>query len=584
MLSTVSIHSDFAASNQDEDRATISNLSPNSDLWPANWRTNEIEAKWTANEETLHKIVGLFPDDEVDQEINGTSYFVDIRWKGLPRRFTDFYYDTNDGALADELHVLRHRQRHEWNKAGTPPAFDDAIADLIDYTEWERSWEKVQYKSTPSRLGAVWFRQEYGGTKLDRAQVAATLAGEQLSEVSLRDDPVRAVQLEHGNIEWRQVSARLKNVAFRYRVRLEDPVDGRELFELSLDKVHSCTKGVSGDFTDCREFYEVEVESLLATETNIQELFSLSNWLAENYPNLVPSTQSKGRVEVPENVTDNVVQSSDDGHDSTILGERDETSFLSTLESNANDNPGTANADETIALSLSKLRETSPSIISDDADLPVPVAEALHQESSPDATDAQNAVLGIPPTVIEVIVQEGLTQRSYVDQFDIMFSEEVNRSAFIAEGTILHTSTLHNDNMWSQIVSAAPTATDPRRAPRSPLQVAPPFADVAFATVVMDLDSHPVRDSLHRSTLRNIPIGNRQDNELQRPERHELRSFTATWRHREFHPRSQAAEATEQFNGPLCFDAFACPLQSSRLREEADIISRIFGNVFFGTR
>jgi hypothetical protein len=256
--------------------------------------------------------------------------------------------------------------------------------------------------------------------------------------------------------------------------------------------------------------------------------------------------------------------------------------FLSMLENNANDKPGTTNADETIALSLSKLRETSPSIISDDADLPVPVAEALHQESSPDATDAQNAVLGIPPTVIEVIVQEGLTQRSYVDQFDIMFSEEVNRSAFIAEGTILHTSTLHNDNMWSQIVSAAPTATEPRRAPRAPLQVAPPFADVAFATVVMDLDSHPVRDFLHRSTLRNIPIGNRQDNELQRPERHELRSFTATWRHREFYRRSQAAEATEQFNGPLCFDAFACPLQSSRLREEADMISRIFGNVFLG--
>ena len=256
------------------------------------------------------------------------------------------------------------------------------INSLLDSHNSRRfRWEKVQYKSSPSRLGAVWFREEYGGTKLNRAQVAATLAGEHLSEVSERDDPVREVQLDHPNIGWQQLRATLKNVAFRYRIRLADPRHGQELFELSLDKVHSCTKDVSGDFTNCRQFYEVEVESLLATEANIQELFGLSSWLEENYPNLVPSTQSKGRVEIPDNVMDDVTRSSDDGHDSAIFGERDEMMIFLVQSANENDNL-TTNVDEATTLGNVDAREAISSNTTAGANRTVPAPEASQQMPS----------------------------------------------------------------------------------------------------------------------------------------------------------------------------------------------------------
>jgi hypothetical protein len=49
-----------------------------------------------------------------------------------------------------------------------------------------------------------------------------------------------------------------------------------------------------------------------------------------------------------------------------------------------------------------------------------------------------------PPTVIEVVVQPGLTQRSYVDRIEVHFSVDVNVPDLLADGSLLQAVTLVN--------------------------------------------------------------------------------------------------------------------------------------------
>jgi hypothetical protein len=100
-----------------------------------------------------------------------------------------------------------------------------------------------------------------------------------------------------------------------------------------------------------------------------------------NYPNLVPSTQSKGSVEIPDNVMDDVIRLSDDGHDSAIFGERDEILIFWVQSANENDNL-TTNVDEATTLGNVDAREAISSNTTAGANRTVPAPEASQQESS----------------------------------------------------------------------------------------------------------------------------------------------------------------------------------------------------------
>ena len=100
-----------------------------------------------------------------------------------------------------------------------------------------------------------------------------------------------------------------------------------------------------------------------------------------NYPNLVPSTQSKGSVEIPDNVMDDVIRSSDDGHDSAILGKRDEMMIFLVQSANENDNL-TTNVDEATTLGNVDAREAISSNTTAGANRTVPAPEASQQMPS----------------------------------------------------------------------------------------------------------------------------------------------------------------------------------------------------------
>ncbi len=279
--------------------------------WPDGWETMEIEAKWTTAEATLEKIKEDFLEqDDRPFAFEGITrnYDTPVRWGGLPRRFTDVYYDSPTHDLADDLHSLRQRtcEKHDGNDP--QPDFDDDLSSLLDLGKWQRNWERVQYKSTPTRFGAVWFRRETGDAKLTADQVTDTFNGDTLED-HLGDDPVAHAEADHRGLVWlddtptaNRVDDFMRIVDFRYRIRFREPGTKTDRYELSLDKVQQWTKDAQGAYTIGETFFEVELEAIIDnkdnpqvhTEAETNELFRLVRWFENEYPTLEPSTTSKG--------------------------------------------------------------------------------------------------------------------------------------------------------------------------------------------------------------------------------------------------------------------------------------------------
>ncbi|MFC1757984.1 hypothetical protein ACFL2H_04355 [Planctomycetota bacterium] len=287
----------------------------NADAWPSGWENMEIEAKWSVTEATLESIAANtnFDSDADTFDFDGEgslNYDVNVRNGGEPKKFTDLYYDNPDEDLDGAAHALRHRLREDSSTGG---AASDDIDDLLNEA-WARDWEKVQYKSTPARFDEVWFRTESGGGQLTGSgdvlnptlNVVSTLNGTTSVQT---DDPVVHANDDHSGLVWLDDTPTADRIApfllvtdFRYRVRFEDPNTGEERYELSLDKVRSCTPDVNDDFTVCTDFFEAELEVLIDVESvqvedEVTELFAIADWFESNYT-MTPSTTSKGGNEV----------------------------------------------------------------------------------------------------------------------------------------------------------------------------------------------------------------------------------------------------------------------------------------------
>ncbi len=246
----------------------------------------EIEAKWETTKSTFHAMVDAFPDGGEKY-----GYELNVRWRGKPRRFYDEYYDTSAGELFEDLHMLRHRQRFESPDRISPK---DSVEDLED-ARWKFNWQRVQYKSTPTRLVATWFRDERGDKRLSADEVDETFECSGNGPHPAEDDPIELLLADHPGLDCRELDIVLQVVQFRYRVKFRN--DRREpLYELSLDKIVTTTPGGQTHVS-----YGVELEVLRdmgLRADRVAELFSLASKLESEF-GLRQATESKGRLFVP---------------------------------------------------------------------------------------------------------------------------------------------------------------------------------------------------------------------------------------------------------------------------------------------
>jgi len=80
---------------------------------PSDWESMEVEAKWGTTVETFDRIVCELSGECGNLTLFG--YDLSVRWGGIPRKFVDYYYDTEGADLTNASHALRHRTRYTSN-------------------------------------------------------------------------------------------------------------------------------------------------------------------------------------------------------------------------------------------------------------------------------------------------------------------------------------------------------------------------------------------------------------------------------------------------------------------------------------
>jgi hypothetical protein len=242
----------------------------------------EIEAKWSLSRAQYATVRGLLA--------GGTDlcgYRVKLRQGGKPQKFVDVYYDTADGALTKAGHCLRHRVRYS-----TKADVSDNTLATLQAAPWDVDWVRVQYKSTPVRMGAVWFRYEADNQDLESAAAALRVVrGEQPGHPAI----VR-LKTDHPEIGpallcpfWAVVD---------YRVRAALTKGGETEFDASLDRLTAMDLRTGVIETEAeaeveiaseRPFEKADVDALLALAQQIQDRHSLQ-----------PAAKSKGGIGVPD--------------------------------------------------------------------------------------------------------------------------------------------------------------------------------------------------------------------------------------------------------------------------------------------
>ena len=277
--------------------ATSAASPPAADL-PIGWEDMEIEAKWGASRNAFERIISEMPD--------GGSLFgyqLDVRWGGIPRKFVDRYYDTEQGSLAQSSHALRHRTRSTSN----PRAPSRGFSELVN-AFWPKDWERIQYKSTPFRRKAVWFRKEVGDCKIwDQADedlcsgLPTAEAAEIIRNPAIAHEATAFLMSDHPDLERPQLRPYLVVTDFRYRVEFK--LDGNAVFELSMD--HLMSENLRTGKIGRQYEVELEVISKSSKEENLRDLFRVATIMEDRYE-LEPSTMSKGGNEVPESPTQEI--------------------------------------------------------------------------------------------------------------------------------------------------------------------------------------------------------------------------------------------------------------------------------------
>ena len=276
----------------------VGTAQPSTSQLPADWATMEIESKWDITAEQYAAMIAAFR--------NGGSrwgYTFAVRWGGIPRRFVDTYYDTLDNQLASGLHTLRHRARYQSDIR--PPQGDvaDGIEEsALDAAPWRLEWESMQYKSTPCRIGATWFREETGACRLrDEGRADLCAPDRELDPADLLSgsvpghDAMAALRRDHPQLRLSSLRPAIHVSDYRYRVVFSR--DGRELFELSLDRLYT-TDLVTGRRALAAYEAELEIVAPAPTEQDVRALLSISDNVQREF-GLRPSTRSKGLVEAP---------------------------------------------------------------------------------------------------------------------------------------------------------------------------------------------------------------------------------------------------------------------------------------------
>lgn len=253
---------------------------------PVNWQDMEVEAKWLSNSTLYNTILSDFVDGS-----NYQGYKVNVRWGGISRKFVDNYYDDVNSTLTNNLKALRHRIRY---KSNSPT---NNLSDLQKAT-WTQDWQKVQYKSTPFRYGAVWFREEVGDCEISAGLCSCNILSQIMADVCPNRHPAMTMLFsEHPGYNISTNIPRSTVVDYRYRIELTK--NGEAIYELSLDRI------VNGAIVD----YEVELELIRTTKTqaDVDELFRLTGIIENTYTALIPSIKSKGDITVPEDQWDKLI-------------------------------------------------------------------------------------------------------------------------------------------------------------------------------------------------------------------------------------------------------------------------------------
>lgn len=252
---------------------------------PTGWQEMEVEAKWETNRKEFEQAILELSDGSV-----AFGYELNVRWSGVPRKFLDLYYDAETSPVQNATHSLRHRTRFTSN----PRAESRSVSDLIN-SDWDRDWERIQFKSTPIRQGAVWFRREVGDCKIwDRQNqgICSGLNNQTASEIlqnsSVSHPATTFMSKEHPTLDQSNLEPVLSITDFRYRVEFKK--NDKAVLEASMD--HLFAENLQ---TGEIEFdYEIELELITdsPTEEDMKELFRVANLLQNKY-SLIPSTKSK---------------------------------------------------------------------------------------------------------------------------------------------------------------------------------------------------------------------------------------------------------------------------------------------------
>ena len=290
---------------------------------PTNYNTMEIEAKWTLeNKKDFATLVEFFNKNDGEKF---EDYHINVRWDKKPRLFHDRYFDTADGSLERSHHTLRHRQRLKMTNDGGD-AWSGKLSKVSD-KKFAPEWDRIQYKSTPSRIGPVWFRNEVGEcllwnaeTKLDQEdgkgeyctgiQPSKNAAEQVLKGINEKHPAIAALLQDHGKMKQGKLLHTIDIWDYRYRVVFGKKVDKNKfeaMYEMSIDGM---------EVTDLKtgktsEDYEVELE-IIQDDTKysdevIDNLMDLSRVVEDKlFTNRLKikfkhSDSSKSGVTIPEN-------------------------------------------------------------------------------------------------------------------------------------------------------------------------------------------------------------------------------------------------------------------------------------------
>lgn len=266
-----------------------------SNFLPKNWKKMEVESKWSIDRSQYLKLIEDFSDGA-----NFENYDLKVRWGGNTAKFVDDYYDFENDELTRVGHALRHRTRYSLEDSN--PSFE---WESLQNSDWDKDWERIQYKSTPYREGAIWFRFESGdcliwsekGTSKKKRCRKKKRKGDYRDYLygDKKHDAIEALFSDHGNKNLEELVQVMRVTDYRYRVEFYESGDLK--FELSLDQLQQ--KDYRTD--EVTFYYEAELEILenKLDEDTLNKLRSMVYKIQNRYF-LEPSTHSKSGIFVEE--------------------------------------------------------------------------------------------------------------------------------------------------------------------------------------------------------------------------------------------------------------------------------------------